>query len=480
MKELESIFKRCIFKKITENFTTKYIIPDNVEYLIGLLRRITLKGSSKQLMEDFRWIIILEKLRNLLPKINNRRCEEILRNYFDRWYTKVIKIQKIRKIFQKILYKHDAFDDYIKLATLQKWRKNARIDTCHMYARIIQKFCIRAHEKALLVFNKKLGYMESYFNIIYKRRALYNIINSAKKRALYEILETIISKYENNLIYLLRIKFHQWLEKVRKSYSASYNKSTYRGFKLRKDIDRKLYRLFTLKEKYLKELLRKKLRQWEDKVLNNNLMRYRIMSKQSGGNALNMVKINTTYNINNKNKYYSRFNIYNNNNMNNNSINNINDHFISNNNNNRANLAPDSIFRYNRYKKKVYLYECLNPSELSKEIYQGTNGVEIKIILKNNGHEIWPNNAKLITDKSRSNLTIEEIILEPQKPGEQKEYYAIFQGLLRLSVGDYKSYLCFYVNNEFYGEKLVLNVKIIKKDKNMIEIEKNIFQMKEY
>ena len=68
--------------------------------------------------------------------------------------------------------------------------------------------------------------------------------------------------------------------------------------------------------------------------------------------------------------------------------------------------------------------------------------------MKNNGHEIWPNNVKLITDKSRSNLAIEEIILEPQKPGEQKEYYAIFQGLLRLSVGDYKSYLCFYVNND--------------------------------
>ena len=124
--------------------------------------------------------------------------------------------------------------------------------------------------------------------------------------------------------------------------------------------------------------------------------------------------------------------------------------------------------------KNIYLYECLNTSQLSKEIYQGTKEAKIDIILKNNGNEIWPmNNAKLKIDEYSSTLTIDDIVLEPQKPGEQKNYCAIFKGLSGAAAGEYKSYLSFCVNNEFIGEKLALTVKIKNKD-TMIEIEKNI------
>jgi len=144
------------------------------------------------------------------------------------------------------------------------------------------------------------------------------------------------------------------------------------------------------------------------------------------------------------------------------------------NNNNKVNLFPENNSGANAISKKIYLYECLNTSQLSTEIYQGTKEAKIDIILKNNGNEIWPmNNTKLIIDKSSSTLTIDDIVLEPQKPGEQKNYCAIFKGLSGAAIGEYKSYLSFCVNNEFIGKKLALTVKIKNID-TMIEIGKNI------
>mgnify|MGYP006873078719 CR=1 FL=1 len=139
----------------------------------------------------------------------------------------------------------------------------------------------------------------------------------------------------------------------------------------------------------------------------------------------------------------------------------------------KVSLFPDNNPAGNVVSKKEYSYKCLNVPQLSTEIYEGTSEAVIEIILKNNGKEVWPmNNAKLITNKSSSTLALDDIVLEPQRPGEQKIYYAIFKGLSGASAGDYKSYLSFYASNEFYGEKLEMTVKIKKKTKEMIEIEK--------
>ena len=162
--------------------------------------------------------------------------------------------------------------------------------------------------------------------------------------------------------------------------------------------------------------------------------------------------------------------------MNNNTMNIIDKTFNNNNaNKSKINLFPDNNSGANQISKKIYSYECLNASQLSTEIYQGAKEAKIDIILKNNGNEIWPmNNTKLIIDKSSSTLTIDDIVLQPQKPGEQIKYCAIFKGISGISVGEYKSYLSFCINNEFIGEKLALTVKIKQKDKTMIEIEENI------
>ena len=285
MKELKSIFKRYVFKKITEMLTTKSINPDDVEDLVKLLRRIALQGPFDKLMKGLRWKIILEKLRNL-PGIYDRNCKEILRKYLERWYTNAIeipdelankiqnawrnyisrgrlrRIQKLREILEKLVYKYSVTDEDKILATLQKWRKNARLVKCEEDARIIQDFCRKVHEKAMFAVSKKWKNLakkimprlinnaakfyafDRIVNQIYKRRALDNIIDTANKRNLYEVLEIIISRYDkDNLKNLLRKKFFQWLEKVRKlreieNDAATYIQAIYRGYRLRRDMDR--------------------------------------------------------------------------------------------------------------------------------------------------------------------------------------------------------------------------------------------------
>jgi len=104
---------------------------------------------------------------------------------------------------------------------------------------------------------------------------------------------------------------------------------------------------------------------------------------------------NINFDIPNNNKS-NNDNILNKNYINNKTMNIIKNQFF-NNNNNKISIFPDNNSVANEVRKKIYLYECLNASQLSTEIYQGTNEARIDIILKNNGKEKWPKNkAKLI------------------------------------------------------------------------------------
>jgi len=145
--------------------------------------------------------------------------------------------------------------------------------------------------------------------------------------------------------------------------------------------------------------------------------------------------------------------------------------FIKNNNSNNTNKDLMA--------KKEYSYDCLNKNKLSSYIYEGTDEVKIEIILKNNGKEDWPKDcAKLIFNRA-SNIEGNDIILEPQKSGEQKIYHAIFKKVSKYHVGEYKSYLLFSVNDETFGEELELTVGI-KENKNKSEIDKNIDRINEF
>ena len=103
-----------------------------------------------------------------------------------------------------------------------------------------------------------------------------------------------------------------------------------------------------------------------------------------------------------------------------------------------------------------------------------------KQYLKNNGKEAWPKgNAKLLFERN-SKLIGDEISLEPQKPGEEKKYYALFKNLGNYPAGEYKSFLSFYVDDKIFGDKLSLRINIKKKDKGNDEINEYIDKIKEF
>ena len=63
--------------------------------------------------------------------------------------------------------------------------------------------------------------------------------------------------------------------------------------------------------------------------------------------------------------------------------------------------------------------------------------------LKNDGTLEWPEKTtKLIFDKN-SNIKGDEIILKPQKAGEELKYEVLFNNLEKLDQGEYKSYMRF-------------------------------------
>ena len=83
----------------------------------------------------------------------------------------------------------------------------------------------------------------------------------------------------------------------------------------------------------------------------------------------------------------------------------------------------------------IYSYKCINdPETLEKTIYEGTDEVKIEITLINDGEEPWPKNkTKLIYDEE-SYFMDEDILLKPQKPGEEEKYEIVLKNLGNLKV----------------------------------------------
>ena len=144
--------------------------------------------------------------------------------------------------------------------------------------------------------------------------------------------------------------------------------------------------------------------------------------------------------------------------------------FIQNNNNitNNINIhnsnliirdIPNDILQ-----KSKYSYKCINKDNLTTLIYKGIPEVKISLILKNDGDRTWvKNETKLIFDRD-SDYSIGDIILDPQKPNEQKKYDIIFKGLENYSSNQCNIILNFYCDNDYYGEQIYFSIKF--KEKN--------------
>ena len=171
--------------------------------------------------------------------------------------------------------------------------------------------------------------------------------------------------------------------------------------------------------------------------------------------------------------------------------NNDNSNIIQNNNNNlddrmekednKINNDANNNINENANKEEVkYSYECTNILTLRDYVYEGTEEAKIDIILKNNGKETWPEGStKLIFDE-KEDYTGDNILLSPQKPGEEKKYQAIVKGIERNEPGEYKTFLYFNVNNENLGEKLTLSINIREQKSENDELNEKRDTIKEF
>ena len=112
-------------------------------------------------------------------------------------------------------------------------------------------------------------------------------------------------------------------------------------------------------------------------------------------------------------------------------------------------------------KNNEYSYECIKTNFIPDK-------TKIQLTLKNNGKNAWPRGTKLIYDKG-SFIIGDEIILEPQNPGEARRYNIIMKNLGKYRAGEYYSYLLFYVNGHNFGEKITLKI-VIKKDEYLEKV----------
>ena len=136
-------------------------------------------------------------------------------------------------------------------------------------------------------------------------------------------------------------------------------------------------------------------------------------------------------------------------------------------------------------KKKIignneYSYECINILQLSLYLYEGTEEGKIGITLKNNGSQTWPEGRTRLCFERESQINGDEIILRPQKPGEEGKYDVILSGLKTYSPNQYKSYLGFCIDDNEFGEELVLTINIKEKNTNKKEMDENMDKIKEF
>jgi len=149
------------------------------------------------------------------------------------------------------------------------------------------------------------------------------------------------------------------------------------------------------------------------------------------------------------------------------------------------NINNKEIFHKNQNINKniendEYSYECINILQLSLYLYEGTEEGKIEIILKNNGKKAWPEGKAKLYFERESQLTGDEVMLKPQKPGEQEKYDIVLKGLEIYTPKQYKSFMGFYIDDEKFGEQLTLTINIKEKNKIKKELEDNMDKINEF
>ena len=113
--------------------------------------------------------------------------------------------------------------------------------------------------------------------------------------------------------------------------------------------------------------------------------------------------------------------------------------------------------------EKGYSFECTNLIILKQCICQGTESIEIPLMLKNIGLYSWPSNAtKLIFDKN-CQIKGKTVELKSLDVNEEQQCNVKIEGLGQLPVGEYETGVYLNIKGNNIGK--IIKMKIIIKEK---------------
>ena len=315
-QDLQNLFKDYIFKLIADMMSTKIIEPDDIDKLSLAIKKYVCRQPFDKLLKGLRWKLILQKLKHI-PNIYEKYRKQQLDKYLDIWYNNAIiipndmasKIQnkfrnyltnkkiadkkRLMIILEQIVIRYLNYDDEKILHALKKWNKNARRIKCEEDSKIIQIFCRRINNKNKNEIIKKWKYLagrimphainqtakfnhvNKLLNKLLKGKFWDNLVDFANRKNLLDMLRYLIEKKEkNNLKNLLRKKLRDWLDRTKKlrdvEYdAASYIQSMFRGHQFRKQ-NRKFERITYILTKIIikivntsDDLIPATLRKWQ-------------------------------------------------------------------------------------------------------------------------------------------------------------------------------------------------------------------------
>ena len=133
----------------------------------------------------------------------------------------------------------------------------------------------------------------------------------------------------------------------------------------------------------------------------------------------------------------------------------------------RKSLNLQNLIKINDFND--YSFKCLT-DDLNFSIYKGTSELKFKLKLENDGSFPWPKNQTILsTDKSKSNIKIKEIILDPLNPTIKRDFDVLFRNMNQLSEGKYYSNLEFRVSGKKFGDNILINVDVLEDTKKKYE-----------
>ena len=143
---------------------------------------------------------------------------------------------------------------------------------------------------------------------------------------------------------------------------------------------------------------------------------------------------------------------------------------------NRNNINENKNINKIIVNNSIYSYKCLNYSDLSLDIDEGTvDEVKIEIELENNGSVTWKNDTKLKMVEP-SEIKVDDIILKQQKPGEKNKYTIVLK-LKNYPAKEYILRFLFYSGGNPFGDMIDIEINILNETVKKIKEFRKIYNL---